>query len=252
MSSQHLEATSPYSWLEPFFVPDHFDFTIPFQNDQRHTQLVSKHIWVPVYRSNVRDRYEKPKEKGRFDKVELVQLRKEHTFNFDAPFETDSTMGNSQDYSLRDFLKSLTGWDLRVVFFAARVHQHKTLPSSRKDSYEVLCFRKGEEKRIAMRKQHADDDDTVKWTTAKLADPQVDTKAQKLEAQLSAVQRGKFLILASVTAAAGETQSSPKKPGKWTFTVERGAADIHHALAVSSSVAFVIARKSPYTRSTDH
>ena len=240
MSSQHLEASSLHSWLEPFFVPSHFDFTIPLQNDQGHTQFVSKHLWVPVYRSNVRDRYEEPKEEGIFDKVELVQLRKEHTFNFKAPFETVFTMGNSQDYSLQDFLKSLTGWDLRAVFFAAEVHQHNRWRSSSKGTYEVLCFRKGEETRIAMRKQHADDKSAIKWTTAKLVDPHVDTKAQKLEAQLSAVQRGKFLILDSVTAAAGETQSSPKKPERWSFTVERGAADVHRALAVSRSVAFVL------------
>ena len=231
MSTQHLER------LEPFFVPNHFDFTIPLKNDHGPTQLVSKHLWVPIYRSNVRDRHEQPKEKGRFDKVELVRLPEEHTFSFEAPFENDSTMGNSQDYSLRDFLKSLTGWDLRAVFFATK----NTRPSSSKGSYEVLCFRKGEEKRIAMRKQHADDKSTVKWTTAKLADPQVDTKAQKLEAQLSSVQRGGFLDLASVTAAAGKRQNSPKKPERWSFTLERGAADVHHALAVSRSVAFALA-----------
>ena len=93
-----------------------------------------------------------------------------------------------------------------------------------------------------MREQHADDKSTNKWTTAKLVDPQVDTKAQKLEAQLSAVQRGKFLILDSVTAAAGETQSSPKKSKRWSFTVERGAADVHRALAVSRTVVFVLAQ----------
>ena len=240
VNSQHLEAPSLDSWLEPFFVPKLFDFTVPLQNDQGHTQLVSKHLWVPVYLSNVTDRYEEPKEKGRFDKVELVQLPGEHTFNFEVPFETDSTTGNSEDYSLRGFLRPLTGWDLLAVFFATKVHQHNTWPS--KVSYEVLCFRKGGEKRIAMREQHANDKSNVKWTTAKLVDPQVDTKAQKLRAQLSSVQRGKFLDLASVTAAAGETQSSPKKAERWSFTVEHGAADVYHALAVSRSVAFALAQ----------
>ena len=234
--------SSLHSRLEPFFVPNHFDFTIPVQNEQGHTQLVSKHLWVPEYRSNVRDRYEEPKEKGRFDKVELVQLREEHTFNFEAPFETDSTMGNSQDYSLRDFLKSLTGWDLRAVFFATEVHQHNRWTSSSKGSHEMLYFRKGEETRIAMRRQYAHQKSTDKWTTAKLVDPQVDTKAQKLGVQLSSVQRGKLLDLASVTAATRETQSSPKKPEKWSFTVEHGAADVHHALAVSRSVTFALAQ----------
>ena len=232
--SQHLEPLSLYSWLEPFFVPNHFDFTIPLQNDQSHTQLVSKHLWVPVYRSNVRDRYEEPKEeeKGVFEKVELVRLRNEHTFNFEAAFETGSTSGSTNKYTLRDFLQSLTGWNLLAVFFATKVHQHNTWPSSSKGSYHALCFEKGKEKRIALRKEYADDKSTVKWITAKLADPQVDTKAQRLGAQLSSVQRGTFLILASVTAAAGEAQSSSKKPERWSFTVERGAATIHHALDV--------------------
>ena len=236
VKSQHFEAPSLYSWIEPFFVAKHFDFRVPLQNGEGHTQLVSKHLWVPIYRSNVRDRYEEPKEKGRFDKVELVRLGKEHTFNFEAPFETEFAMGNPQDYSLRDFLKSLTGWDLRAVFFATEVHQHNKLSSSSKGSHEVLCFRKGEERRIAMRKQCADDESTVKWTTGKLLDPQVNTKAQRLDAQLSSVQRGKLLDLASVAAAAGKTQSSPKEPKRWRFIVEHGAADVHHALTVSRSV----------------
>ena len=251
MCLQHLKQPTLYSRFEPFFVPYHFDFTTPLQNNQRYTKLVSKHLWVPVYRSNVKDRYEKPKDRGVFDKVELVRHRSEYTFNFEAASETDimleshrhePTSGNSRSHSLLDFLKSLTGWNLQAGFFAIKVLQHNRWSSSNKGSYDVLCFHKGKERRIAMRRGDADDKDAVKWTTAKLVDPEVNSKTETLEFQLSSIQRGKFLTLASVTAAEGETQSSSKKSEKWSFTVRHGAVDIHCALMVSRSIAFVLAR----------
>ncbi len=251
MCSQHLERPTLDPWLEPFLVPYHFDFTIALQNDHRYTQLVSKHLWVPVYRSNVKDRYEEPKDPGVFEKAELVRLRDEHAFNFVASSETDfmleprhteSTSGNDRSCSLRFFLKTLTSWNLLAVFFATKVLQHHSWPSSSQGSCNVLCFQKGEEKRIAIRKEYGDDESKIEWITAKLTDPQVNSKTETLEAQLSSIERGRFLTLASMTAAAGGTQRPSNKSEKWSFTVKHSAAGIHYALIVSEPVAFVLAR----------
>ena len=239
MCLQHLEGPTLYPWLEPFFVPYQTDFTIRNGNDQRHIQLVSKYFWVPVYHSNVKDRYEAPEDRGVFDKAELIRLRDENTFTFETAPETDSM---PESRRLQSFLNSLTGWNLLTFFFAtAKVLQHHRLASNQ-GSCNVLCFQKGREKRIAIRKVNGNDKSKTEWITAKLADPQVITKTETLEAQLSSVERGQFLTLASVTAAAEGPQKSSKKSEAWSFTIEHSAAKIYQFLTVSEPVASVLTR----------
>lgn len=268
MCSQHLWQPTPASRpdtvdrREPFFVPENFDFTIFLRDDQRYTELVSKYLWVPVYLSDVKDRYEMPKERGTFDRVELVPLHKEHRFSFEADSEEDSmsgpgpptaTLPNSWNKGLQNFLSFLTGWKLLVVFFAVQV-QHNKWSHSRKGQSDVLCFQKGKQKRIAIRRKSAKDESTIEWMTATLEKAEVESKHETLLLKLGSMQKGELLALATVTAvmlnAPKPSKSKDLKSEDWTFTVKCGAAEVHHVLTVSGSVIFLLARMFVYL--TDH
>ena len=235
---QYSEGPTLYQWLEPFLVPYHFDFTTPNLNDQRPTQLLSKHLWVPEYRSNLRDEYEKPKDRGVFKEVKLV--RDKFTFNSLAinfmpesrPHE--ATSENDRTCSLPHFLKSITGWTLLDYFVATKVHQHHKFASN-KGSRDVFCFQKDNVKRIAIRKENGNDESKIEWTTAILINPHATTKTSTLEVQLSSVERGRFLTLASIRAAAEGPQKSSKdkKSETWSFTVQKDPAKIYQALTLS-------------------
>ena len=216
---------SQSSRLEPLFVPNTIDFTLPLQNDHRYTKLVSKNFWVPEYRSNVRDRYEKPDDKGICDSVELVLLRADYTFDFEAGSQDDDEPQSSHVHftlpNLRLFLKSLTGWN-PVVFFPATDVRQKTLwRTSKEQPADVLCFEKDNVKRIAIRRKSAIDEST-KWVTATLENS-LHIKSSKLEMTLKLTQKGGSLALAALNATDGDAKrpmqrSEDKKD--WIFTVK--------------------------------
>ncbi|MCJ1422212.1 hypothetical protein MMC29_000091 [Sticta canariensis] len=245
--SKHILQDSQSSRLEPLFVPNNFDFTLPLQNfnDHRYTKLVSKYLLVPEYRSNVRDRYEVPNDKGIYDSVELVWLRNAYPFDFDAGSQDDSQPQSSHvDFalpSLRLFLKSLTGWS-PLVFFSATDVRHKPLWRSSKGPADVLCFKKDNVKRIAIRRKFPVDESTIEWVTATL-EKSLLIEPSKLKMTLKLSQKGKNVALASLKATNGDAekpmqQSEDKKD--WIFTVniikggagntEWGARNIEYAL----------------------
>ena len=245
--SKHMLQDSRSSRLEPLFVPNNFDFTLPLQNvnDHRYTKLVSKNLLVPEYRSNVRNRYEVPDNKGIYDSVELVWLRNAYPFDFEAGSQDDSQPQSSHvDFtlpSLRLFLKSLTGWS-PLVFFSATDVRQKALWRPSKGPADVLCFEKDNVKRIAIRRKFAVDESTIEWVTATL-EKSLYIKPSKLEMTLKLRQNGKYLALAALEATDGDAekpiqQSEDKKD--WIFTVniikgsagntEWGARDIDSTL----------------------
>lgn len=205
-------------------MPNNFDFILPLQNDHRYTKLVSKYLLVPEYRSNVRDRYEVPNDKGIYDCVELVWLRNAYPFDFEAGSQDDSQPQSSHvDFtlpSLRLFLKSLTGWS-PLVFFSATDVREKPLWRPSKGPADVLCFEKDNVKRIAIRRKFAVDESTIEWVTATL-EKSLHIKPSKLEMTLKLRQKGKNIALASLKATDGDAekpmqQSEDKKD--WIFTV---------------------------------
>lgn len=226
-------------------MPNNFDFTLPLQNDHRYTKLVSKYLLVPEYRSNVRDRYEVPNDKGIYDSVELVWLRNAYPFDFEAGSQDDSQPQSSHvDFTspnLRLFLKSITGWR-PLVFFSATDVRQKPLWRPSKGPADVLCFEKDNVKRIAIRRKSVGDESTIEWVTATL-EKSLYIEPSKLEMTLKLRQRGKSLALAAVKATDGDAekpmqQSEDEKD--WIFTVniinggagttEWGARDIESNL----------------------
>lgn len=242
--SQHFLQRAQSSRLEPLFVPHNFDFTLPLENDQRYNKLVSEYLWVPEYRSNVTDRYEEPKDniedKGIFQSAELVRLRKPYSFNFEAGSEDTSSPSSAHVGltlphlqllpNLQRFLKALTGWSPLAVFFAAEVQQKTWKRHSSKGSADVLCFRKDNERRIAIRRRSIDDASTIEWMTATLEnwngfDP------FKLKITMKSKQKGKKLAVATVTATDGDAKKPTGESEDWVFTVNGGAKEIDYKLS---------------------
>lgn len=218
--------------LEAWFIPNNFDFTLPLQ-DHRYTKLVSKDLLIPEYRSNVRDRYEEPKDnvkdRGIFDSVELVWLREPQFFDFEADSEDSSRPESSHvKLTLSNFLEILTGWKPLVVFSATEVTQQKEKwaiwRTSSKGPVDVLCFQKGEEKRIAIRRI-AKDESTIEWMTATL-ESSLDTKPSVLDMTVKSRQNGRKLALATVTATEGAAGKPTQQSEHWSFRVEGAARDI--------------------------
>lgn len=242
VSSQHFLQRAQSSRLEPLFVPHNFDFTLPLENDQRYNKLVSEYLWVPEYRSNVTDRYEEPKDniddKGIFQSVELVRLRKPYLFNFEAGSDTSGPSSAPVELlpNLQRFLKALTGWNPLTVFFATEVQQKKRMRHSRKGSADVLCFRKDDEKRIAIRRRSVDDQSTIEWMTATLESSN-DLNNSKLKITMKSRQKGKKLVLATMTATDGDAKKPTGESEDWIFTINGGARKIDNTLSGPNQVA---------------
>lgn len=222
-------------------MPHNFDFTLPLENDQRYNKLVSEYLWVPEYRSNVTDRYEEPKDniedKGIFQSVELVRLRKPYLFNFEAGSDTSGPSSAPVELlpKLQLFLKALTGWNPLTVFFATEVRQRRMSLGSRKGSADVLCFRKDNEKRIAIRRRSVDQS-TIEWMTATLENSN-DLNNSKLKITMKSSQTGKKLVLATMTATDGDAKKPTGKSEDWIFTINGGARKIDYTLSGSNQVA---------------
>lgn len=180
---------------------------------------------VPEYYSNVRDRYEEPTDKGIYDRVELVWLRNAYLFDFEADSENTSHLLILPN--LRQFLQALTGWNPLVVFPAIEVLRKSWAMghSSSKGSADVLCFQKGEEIRIVIRRKSPRDGSTIQWMTAILKGS-LDIKPSKLEMTLTSMQKGKRLALSTVTATDEEAETPTRQSEKWYFIVNENALKI--------------------------
>ena len=214
-------------------MPDKIDFVLPLGGDRRYTRFVSRHFWVPCYRSNKEEEYEVPG-KADFSSVELVPLPGNYPLCFeeDSDASTDITRESQQNQAVRhlesthfyntnlqQFFTALTGWSLVVVFPAMDVQPDKhQLPFNKSPRpADVMCFRKGPETRLAIRMKDPDDETTIDWISATLVEQvQVKTMVQKLYLMLTSRKKGRKLTLASVTAADGKTNSGVDKTEAWS------------------------------------
>ena len=246
---QSASSTQP-SRIEPLFVPDKIDFVLPLGGDRRYTRFDSRHFWAPCYRSDKEGEYELPG-KAAFSSVELVPL----PGNYPLCFEEDSgdctgiTRESRQNEAvshletthfcstnLQWFFTVLTDWSLVVIFSAMDVQpdKHRLPFKNRPRPADVMCFRKGLETRVAIRTKDPDDETTIDWISATLVEQvHVKTQVQKLYLMLTSRKKGRKLILASVTAADGKTDTALDKTEKWVVTVESGAGELFAIINVS-------------------
>ena len=244
---QPLSSTKP-SRLEPLFVPHDIDFTLPLGKDQRYTKIGSQFFWVPQYRSNLEEEYERPG-KAIFQSVQLAPIQKDYLISFKEASETSNDTGhenaqregtnettNSCNENLQHFLSILTGWNLVVVFAALDVKPKSWGPSftKRQRPADVLCFRKGQETHVAIRRKDPDKEYTIDWTSASLIEAHVNTVAEELYLTLTSRQTGRKLALATVTAADGEGEKVVEKTEIWVVTVTSGSGEIRSTIVVSS------------------
>ena len=205
----------------------------------------SKSFWVPRYRSNKEEEYER--DDAIFESVGLVPLRAKYSLCFEessnAPEETACEPTHSCNENLQRFLSVLTGWDLLAVFPATDVRPKSRAPSfSRKRRpADVLCFRKQQETRVAIRRKDTDERCRVKWTSAILVEVHVATELQELYFELMSKQTGRTLALATVTAAAGETAKGTNKAESWIVTVGSGSGELR-GIIVSAIHLLVLGR----------
>ena len=99
---------------------------------------------------------------------------------------------------------------------------------------DVLCFRKGGETRVVIRRKD-DEGDTIDWTSATLVQVNVDTSIERLTLQLTSRQTGRKLGLATVTAAEVETKKEADKTETWFITVASGSGELRSAIKVSAA-----------------
>ena len=238
------------SRLEPLFISSEIDFMMSIGMNKTYTEFVSDSFWVPRYRSDQENKYEKP-DKGNFRCVELVHLDEERKICFEEasgipPDASDNTVQRavlnhgetimSCNENLQQFLNTLTGWDLLVVFSAKDIQQRKKWGRRhpRPGPADVFCFRKDQQTRIAIRRKDVEDGRTIDWTTAALVTADVDTKKQELDFEFPSTQNGRKLSLATITAAEDETNESEGKTETWIITVVSHSDEIHSKLRVSN------------------
>ena len=252
---RQLLRSTQTSRLEPLFVPDNIDFTLSLGRDQRfdfpsslgrdrrYTALGSESFWVPRYRSNLEEEYERPG-KAIFDRVELTRIHKKYFICFKEacdephdpvrePVREEGTnhpgTPNSWNKDLQHFLNTLTGWNLLVIFVASDVRRKtRTYSLNRRPTprlADVLCFQKLGETRIAIRRKDAEYE-TIDWTTAELVEINVDTSIERLTLKLESRQTGTKLALATVTAADVETNNDTDKTETWHITVASGSGEL--------------------------
>lgn len=250
---QPSSSTQP-SRLEPFFVPCKFDFTLPLGEDQRYTKLGSEFFWVPCYRSNKENQYEKP-DKAIFSRAELITLPKEYLICFtdesaisnaiapgSAIEEAVSQFATTKfcNNDLRGLLSKLTGWDLVIIFSAIDVQPERRGFSfkRRRRPADVLCFRKTQETRVAIRRKDDVEENTIDWISARLVKIDVDTSTRELSLELESREIGRMLTLATVTAADGERESraarSRTETETWVVTVASDSGEIFGIINVSA------------------
>ena len=231
-------------------MPDKIDFVLPLGRDRRYSRFNSRHFWVPCYRSDKEEEYEIP-EKADFQIVELVPL----PGNYPLCFEEDSDASTSItresqrnealshletthfcNTNLQRFFTALTNWSLVVVFPATDVQpdKHRLPFSKRPRPADVLCFRKGLETRVAIRTKDPDDETTINWISATLIERvQVKTRVEELYLTLTSRKKGRKLILATVTAADGKTDTGLDKTETWIVTVASGSGELFAIINVS-------------------
>ena len=231
-------------------MPDKIDFVLPLGGDRRYTRLDSRHFWVPCYRSDKEEEYEKPG-KAVFSSVELVPLPGNYPLCFeeDSDNPTGITRESRQNEAVNHlettnfcntnmqwFFTVLTGWSLVVVFSAMDVEpdKHRLSFSKRPRPADVMCFRKGLETRVAIRMKDPDNETTIDWISATLVEQvHVKTQAQKLYLMLTSRKKGRKLTLASVTAADGKTGTSLDKTETWVVTVASDSGELFAIINVS-------------------
>ena len=242
-------STQP-SRLEPLFVPDKIDFVLPLGGGRRYTKVVSRHFWVPCYRSDKEEEYEDPG-KAVFSRVELVPLPGDYPLCFEENSDdpTDITHESRRNHAvshdesklfcnnnLQRFFTVLTDWSLVVVFPARNVQSDKhQLPfNKRPRPADVMCFRKGLETRVAMRMKDPDDETTIDWISAELVEQvQVKTMVQKLYFMLNFRKKGRKLTLLDITAADGKIDTGLDKTETWVVTVDSGSGELFAIINVS-------------------
>lgn len=241
-------------------MPCKFDFTLPLGEHQRYTKLGSKFFWVPWYRSDKEEKYECP-ENAVFARAELVTLPEEYLICFEdestistaiAPeSETEEAVSHSEttkfcNNNLQRFLSTLTSWNLVIIFSAMDVQPEKRNFSfkRRQRPADVLCFRKEQETRVAIRRKDDVEEHTIDWTTGTLVKVDVDTSARKLSLKLESRVMGRMLTLGTVTAAdderASRTDSPRTETETWVVAVANGSGDIFGIINVSVISACVV------------
>ena len=246
---QSSSSTQP-SRIEPLFVPDKIDFVLNLEDDRRYTRFDSRHFWVPCYRSDKEEEYERPGE-AVFSRVELVPLSDNYPLCFeeDADDPTGITRESRRNEAashletahfcntnLQRFLTVLTGWNLVVVFPATDVQpdKHWSPFNRRPKPADVMCFRKELETRVAIRTRDPEDETTIDWISATLVEQvQVKTMVQKLYLILKSRKKGRKLTLAGVTAADGTTNIVSDKTEAWVVTVASGSGELFAIINVS-------------------
>ena len=223
---------------------------LPLGEDRRYTKFVSRHFWVPCYRSDKEEEYQDPG-KAVFSRVELVTLPGDYPLCFEEGFDdpTDITHDSRQNQAvshiestlfcnnnLQRFFTVLTGWSLVVIFSAMDVQPDKHwLPfNKRPRPADVMCFRKGIETRVAMRMKDPDDETTIDWISATLVEKvEVKTMVQKLYLMLNSRKKGRKLTLADITAADGKRDTRLDKTETWVVTVASGSGELFAIINVS-------------------
>ena len=243
---QPLSSTKP-ARIEPLFVPHDIDFTLPLGKNQRYTKIGSQFFWVPQYRSNLEEEYERPG-KAIFKSVQLAPLQKEYFISFEEACEISNDTAHEKaqkegtnetrnfcNENLQHFLSILTGWNLVVIFAASDVKPKSWGPSftKRPRPADVLCFRNGQETRVAIRRKDPDKEYTMDWTSASLIEAHVNTVAEELYLTLTSRQTGRTLALATVTAASGEAEKIVDKTEIWVVTVTSGSGELRSTIVVS-------------------
>ena len=246
---QSSDSTKP-SRIEPLFVPHKFDFVLPLGNDPRYSKLSSRFFWVPWYKSDKEEEYEEP-DPAVCASVELVQLPKEYLICFEEAAETSNGSarenGENEVFShletmnycnndLQRFLNILTGWNVVVVFSAIDVRpKRRGLSVNRGPSLaDVLCFRKAQETRVAIRRKDPDEEKTIEWISATLVENvDVKTRIQKIYMKLKFRQTGQNLTLATVTVADVKTKAGLEKTETWVVTVAKDSGELFRIINVS-------------------
>ena len=214
---------------------------------------------MPWYRSDKEEEYEYPG-KAVFARAELVTLPKEYLICF----EDESTISNAivrsgeteavshletTNFCNRDlqrFLSVLTGWDLVIIFSAMDVQHERRVFSfkRRRRPADVLCFRKAQETRVAIRRKDDVEENTIDWISATLVKMDVDTSMRKLSLELESRHKGRRLTLATVTAVDGENESRTDSPRTetetWVVAVANGSGEIFGIINVSAISACVV------------
>ncbi|KAF6220118.1 hypothetical protein HO133_003249 [Letharia lupina] len=121
-------------------------------------------------------------------------------------------------------------WNLLVVFSATDVQPRWRGPSFNKRPADRIHFRKGQETRVAIQRKDTDEGYNIDWKSATLVNVDVTTEAEKPDLKLTSRQKGRNLVLATVTAADGDTETGTDKTETWVVTVASGSGELYRII----------------------